>query len=236
MQRNYVRWYSPHLGRDMEFLWFGWSGRPVLMFPTSGGRFFENEDFNLVSAVADQVEAGQIQVICVDSIDRESWYNRAIHPHDRARRHEGYDRYLRYELIPYVQHRSQRGDLVTYGASFGAYHAANLAGRYPELISKAILFSGIYDLNRVTNGYMDELCYFHSPASYIGNIDWGGAQRLRQVQWIVATGEHDTLVDDNRGFAWLLEVKGIGCYSEIWPGVFGPDWPWWRANLGRFLP
>jgi esterase/lipase superfamily enzyme len=37
MYREYGRWFSPSLGRDMEFLWFGKFGRPVMIFPTSGG-------------------------------------------------------------------------------------------------------------------------------------------------------------------------------------------------------
>ena len=39
MRREYHSWVSPHLGRTMEFLWFGDRGYPVLLFPTSMGRF-----------------------------------------------------------------------------------------------------------------------------------------------------------------------------------------------------
>ena len=37
MNREYHKWYSPRLGRDMELLVFGHAGLPVLVFPTSGG-------------------------------------------------------------------------------------------------------------------------------------------------------------------------------------------------------
>ena len=43
MNREYHKWYSPHLGREMEFLLFGHAGRPILVFPTSMGRYFQNE-------------------------------------------------------------------------------------------------------------------------------------------------------------------------------------------------
>ena len=115
----------------MEFLWFGERGYPVLLFPTSMGRFWQNEDFGLTGALADKVDAGYIQLVCVDSVDTESWYNKNAPPAYRVRRHDDYDRYLRHELVPYIQHRSGRGDLGVCGASFGAYHAANFAGRYP---------------------------------------------------------------------------------------------------------
>lgn len=38
MNREYHKWYSDRLGREMEMLVFGYSGLPVLVFPTSGGR------------------------------------------------------------------------------------------------------------------------------------------------------------------------------------------------------
>ena len=39
MHREYQRWFSRTLGRDMEMLVFGHSGRPVIVFPTSMGTF-----------------------------------------------------------------------------------------------------------------------------------------------------------------------------------------------------
>ena len=84
MYREYVKWFSPSLGRDMEFLWFGKFGRPVLLFPTSGGRYFENEDMGLSGSLADKVDAGEIQLILVDTVNDEAWYNKSVHPAVRA--------------------------------------------------------------------------------------------------------------------------------------------------------
>ena len=61
MNREYHKWYSPRLGRDMELLVFGHAGLPVLVFPTSGGRFYEFEDRNMMSYVWGRVEAGELQ-------------------------------------------------------------------------------------------------------------------------------------------------------------------------------
>jgi len=44
MRRDYIKWYSPSLHRDMELLAFGERGFPVVVFPTSGGCFREYED------------------------------------------------------------------------------------------------------------------------------------------------------------------------------------------------
>src|ERR1035441_7747455 len=48
-QRQYIKWHSPSLHREMELLAFGYGGFPVVVFPTSGGRFFEYEDRGMVN-------------------------------------------------------------------------------------------------------------------------------------------------------------------------------------------
>jgi esterase/lipase superfamily enzyme len=235
MQRSYEAWVSPNLGRPMEFLWFGWSGYPVLMFPTSKGRFFQYEDMHLVAALSDKVEAGYLQLVCVDSVDAESWYDDAIPPALRGRRQDQYDAYLRDELVPYVRDRAKRADAGAFGCSFGGYHAANFAGRNPDVVSKAVCFSGIYDVKRFVDGTWDDSAYYNSPACYIENMDAEWTARLARIQWVVATGEFDSLVDDNRRFAALLSAKGIPNHTEIWPGVFGHDWPFWNEAVRRLL-
>ena len=49
MHREYHRWHSPSLGRDMELLIFGWGGARVLVFPTSMGRYYEWEDRGMMN-------------------------------------------------------------------------------------------------------------------------------------------------------------------------------------------
>jgi len=219
----------------MEFLWFGKFGRPVILFPTSAGRYYENEDFHLASSVSDKVNNGEIQLILPDTVNNESWYNKSVHPAVRAARHAQYDSYLRNELVPYIHNRAQRGDLVVYGASFGAYHASNFAARYPDVVSRAICFSGVYDIHSFLDGYWDENCYFHCPTAFIPNMDNEMAGKLARVGWVIATGEHDSLVQKNREFSELLSSKGIPNHFELWPGQFGHDWPWWREHLRRFV-
>ena len=63
MHRSYHRWYSRTLGRDMEMLLFGHAGAPVLVFPTSQGRFYEYEDRGMVGALAEHLEQGWIQLV-----------------------------------------------------------------------------------------------------------------------------------------------------------------------------
>jgi esterase/lipase superfamily enzyme len=122
-----------------------------------------------------------------------------------------------------------------YGASFGAYHAANFAARYPDVVSRSVCFSGVYDIHSFLDGYWDDNCYFHCPVSYIPNMDNELAGKVARVGWVIATGEHDSLAQKNREFSDMLSSKGVPNHFELWPGQFGHDWPWWREHLRRFV-
>ena len=44
----------------MELLVFGHAGLPVMVFPTSGGRFFEYEDRGMIAALSGKIDAGHV--------------------------------------------------------------------------------------------------------------------------------------------------------------------------------
>ena len=138
MYREYVKWWSPSLGRDMELIWYGHYGRPVLAFPTSLGSCTQNEDMGLLRSITDKLDAGEVQVCCVDAIDAECWYNDRAHPGWKAFRYTQFDRYLIDEVVPMIRQKAGREDLITFGASSGALHAVNFAGRHPEAVSRVI--------------------------------------------------------------------------------------------------
>ena len=132
MVREYHKGYSSRLGREMELLVFGHAGLPVVVFPTSCGRFFDFEDRGMVAALAAKIDAGQLQLFCVDSVDAESWYNRAAAPRWRIARHMRYEEYLINELVPLIRQQNPDPRLISLGCSFGGYHAVNIALRHPE--------------------------------------------------------------------------------------------------------
>src|SRR5580704_15148195 len=101
MNREYHKGYSNQLNRDMETLVFGHAGLPLIVFPTSMGRFFDYENRHMLDPVREKYESGQLQAFCVDSVDSESWYNKAVHPAQRAERHVQYDQYLVQEVVPF---------------------------------------------------------------------------------------------------------------------------------------
>ena len=53
MNERYIRWWTPYLSRDFEMLVFGnGGGLPLILFPTSFGRYYQNKDFGLIDSVA----------------------------------------------------------------------------------------------------------------------------------------------------------------------------------------
>ncbi len=236
MDRLQDKFQSRILSRTTEYLWFGRQGRPLVMFPTSGGRYWENEDQGLVQTLGDYVAEGRLQVCCIDSYNSETWNNQRIHPAERVQRHDAYDRFLSEEMFPMVAARAGRADTAVFGASMGGFHAVNFSARHPEQVKRCIALSGLFDSKRVLDGHWDDLCYFHSPMAFVPNMDAGWTRRLAQVEWVIATGEQDSLVEETRRFSGILRAKEIPVHSEIWPGVFGHDWPFWKQHLRRFLP
>jgi esterase/lipase superfamily enzyme len=139
MHREYHRWYSHRLNRDMELLVHGHAGAPVLVFPTSKGRYYEYEDRGMVAALGDFLEQGWFQLYCVDSIDGESFYNWWAAPFNRILRHLQYEDYLLNEVLPLIRTKNSNPFLIVHGCSFGAYHAVNLAFRHPYLFGRVLL-------------------------------------------------------------------------------------------------
>lgn len=219
----------------MDFYWYGDRGRPVILFPTSGGRHNENEDFGLVPALASKIDGGEIQVCCPDSVNRESWADDSLPPWEKLRRHELYDRFLSQEFFPFVARRAGREDPIVYGASLGGWQAVTFGARHPDQVGRVIALSGFFDIRRLLKNWWNETAYFYSPTDFVSNMDSGWVGRLSRVEWVIATGETDSLVEETRTFAGVLRRKGVPCHAEIWPGVFGHDWPFWKQHLPRFL-
>jgi esterase/lipase superfamily enzyme len=240
MNTEYHKWWSDHLNQDMELKVYGHAGKPVLVFPTQGGRFYEYEDFGMVEACREVIDAGKIQFFTVDSIDNQSWANWNIHPADRARRHEGYDQYITQEVIPFIRHHSQwKGKFLTTGCSMGAYHAPNFFFRHPDVFDGVIALSGILRLNLFIGDYMDENVYLNTPLVYLKNLtDEAYINAYRQSVIIICSGQgawEGPMLEDARELKAILDTKQVPCWVDIWGYDVNHDWPWWRRMMPFFL-
>ena len=154
MHEQHYQWQSPRLRRTFEMLVFGEEGYPLILFPTSMGRHYEHKERGLINALQWFIEKQLIRVYCPDSIDAHSWYNTHITPAERAQNHIAYDSMLRHEVLERVMHETGIRRVAVAGCSFGGYHAANFAFRYPEQVSYLFSLSGIFDIRSVGDRWM----------------------------------------------------------------------------------
>ena len=237
MHREYHVDDSGALGRRMERLVFGHAGLPVIVFPSSCGRFYEFEHFGMAEAVRDKIERGQIQLWCVDSVDSESWYATDVPGRWRIARHLQYERYILEELIPHIRYRTWRETVATLGCSFGGFHAVSMGLRHPDRISAVLSMSGAFDIvARMLRGHYDEDSYFTLPTHFLPNLgDSWQLDRMRGNTYILATGVHDQCWDDNERLGSIMREKGIPVRLDVWGDNTGHDWPWWKRMAQTYL-
>jgi esterase/lipase superfamily enzyme len=235
MKREYHRWHSASLGRDMELLVFGHAGARIVAFPTSMGRFYDWEDRGLVGGVLRHgLENGFIQLTCVDSVDAESWYAPRP-PAERVARHGQYDCYLLDEVLPLTRSLNANPFLIVTGASFGGYHAVNFALRHPQQVGRVLSMSGLCDIRRFADGYSDQNLYFNNPVDFMaGEHDALRLAALRQMDIILAVGRADSLCASNQRLSQILWSKNVWHALRVWDG-FAHDWPVWERMLQLYL-
>jgi esterase/lipase superfamily enzyme len=231
LKEEYFKWYSPTLGKDIEMLVYGHAGYPVIVFPSTMGRYYESKDFKLIDSAKWFLEQGLIQIYAIDSIDKDSWYNKSIHPADRVRNHIWYDKFIMDELVNSIRHEKGIAKVCVAGASFGGFHAANFAFRHPEAVSHMFSMSGAFSVNSFLDGYHDENVYFNNPVDYMpGNNN----PALWQMKIVLGVGEWDICLDANNRMHSILNSKGIEHWYDVrkWAEH---DWPLWRDMFPHYL-
>ena len=241
MDRRYMKLYSPAVGRDMEMLVFGHYGEPIIAFPSGGGRFFDFEDNGMIHAIAHLIEAGKIKVYCPDGIDRESWLAHGVDPHWRGYRHNAYQDYIVKDLVPTIEADCQSPGIkiALTGCSFGAYHSANFALKFPFLFHHAICMSGRYDMEEITGNSGSPEVYYNNPFAYVANLHGERLEHIRQhthLALICGQGAfEDKCLQETNHLADLLAEKRISHERDIWGHDVEHHWYWWRKQLAHHL-
>lgn len=77
--------------------------------------------------------------------------------------------------------------MMTTGCSMGAYHALNFFLQHPDVFTKVIALSGVYDARFfVGDYYNDDAIYQNSPVDYIWNQNDGWfIDRYRQAEIVL---------------------------------------------------
>ncbi|QTA80333.1 Putative esterase [Desulfonema limicola] len=244
MNIEYHKWKSPALNQDMELKVYGHSGKAMIVFPSSSGRFFDYENNGMVNACSQFIKQGRLKLFTVDSADSQSWFNHSISPRQRADRHDEYEHYILKEVAPFIHdHCADSGKIMATGCSMGAFHAANFFFRYPETFDTVIALSGLYGSRYVLGDYMDDHLYFYFPLIYLpGNNEPLYINHYRKGKIILCVGQGDwercgtyDCIGETQALKDILESKNIPCQAEFWGHDAAHDWLWWRKQINYFL-
>ena len=259
MNRQYRKWWSPALGRDMELFVFGDGGTPVLVFPTSMGRFYQWEDFGMVAHMAERIEQGWLQLWCVDSVDSESFYDKKKAPQERAQRPRpqleglaGLEETVveRLPALALAEQIGQPREVAVVVAARVERHLhqrpALVAGRHRQgAVGEAGLPLLADELERAQPrqvvrdaGLGDPLHYSGRTQGLLAFLPYLDDERylapLRATEIVIASGHDDRNVDDSRRLAAILQEKGVPASLHIWDG-WAHDWPYWKEMVDVFL-
>lgn len=241
MNIEYHQHYSSHLNRNMELKRYGHDGKVIIVFPSSGGRFYEYEDFKMIEAIAHYIEKGAIQVFSIDSIDNESWLAQHHDLDHKSYMAEQFEQYLITEFIPFVKHQSDNfGPFMATGCSMGAYHAVNMALKHPDVFDQVVALSGIYDARFFVGEYYGHpKVYANSPVDYLWQLedDWF-LERMRKNKYIIAVGQgqfEEPSIKDTKALEAAFQFKHIDAWFDYWGHDVKHDWEWWRNQMPYFL-
>lgn len=241
MHVEYHDYYSYRLGRNMAFKIYGHAGKPIIVFPSSGGRFYEYEDFQMIDSIAWFIDQGLVRVYTPDSIDAETWLATDKWAGDKARYHNAYDQYIVEEFVPYIRLQSGwKYQMMVTGCSMGAYHSANFFFKHPDVFDTLIALSGIYDARFfVGDNISDTDVYFNSPVDYLKDLnDTHYLDRIKEGNIIVCTGQGDFEADslrDTQHLQAVLNEKGIPAWVDYWGQDVKHDWEWWKIQMPYYL-
>jgi hypothetical protein len=136
------------IDRGMTIVQYGNYGRPVLVFPSEAGRAWDFENNGMLEAIGNLINDGRVKLYCVDSLDVDTWADKALPLEERALRHEVYTRWLTHHVVPHIHSdTSPAAELITLGCSLGAYHAVHFSMQRADLAPLSIGLSGNYDVS-----------------------------------------------------------------------------------------
>lgn len=239
MNREIKSWFSPSLNKDMEVAVYGHFGFALLMIPTAASGYLEYEQKGLIDSISSYINAGKVKVYCINSINSESWMNPYMHGYDKAIRHQAFNDYVIKEVVPFINHSSgAETPIITAGASMGAFHAANLFFKHPDILKGVIGMSGCYDLSVYTDGYYDDNVYFNSPVHYLPqlNAEWhlNLYRESRHIHFVTGSGAYER-PEYSQHISSILNSKSVPNELDIWGADMPHDWWVWQRMLPYYL-
>ncbi len=233
------RWYSQRVQQHVTVARWGHYGVPVLWFATAGGDAEEPERFLLVKVLEPLIEAGRIKLYSCDSVAGRAWTTGEGSARHRSWLQNQFDGFIYHEVVSAIRQDCEGTvpEIITAGASIGAFNALAAVCRHPDVFSRAISMSGTYDLSGWLEGDWNDDFYFSSPIHFLPDLEEGPQlEALRRRFLLMPTGEgrwEDPA--ESWRMAEVLGSKGIPNRVDSWGTQWDHDWPTWREMLPRYL-
>lgn len=245
MKRRHEMIESTAMGRRVHVWCFGHWGVPVLVFPTAAGFAHEWDRQGMVDALAPLIQGGKIKLYCPESNVSQTLTDKETHPALRMKKHLIYEQFILNDLVPAIRKDCNSDDIriATAGASLGAFYAANLALKQPEIFHFALCLSGRYDLTHFTSGFSNSDVYFNNPMAYASNMEGEYLERVQQhtrLALVCGQGKwEEGCIEETHALANILAAKKIPHHRDIWGHDVSHDWVWWQRqtvfHLGNAL-
>ncbi|HVH44882.1 MAG TPA: alpha/beta hydrolase-fold protein [Labilithrix sp.] len=231
-------WYSSRLQCDTTLARWGYSGQPVLVFPTAGGDAEEIERFKMIEVLEPLLSAGRIKIYSCDSVAGRVFFDKQHSVEHRMYITHQFHQYVKHEVVPAIRTDCKTPDipLWTTGASIGAFHAVAVTCRFPDLFHRALGMSGSYDILRFIDR-PEPTDYFHvsSPLHFLPHLAGRHLDVLRTRYIHLASGEGKwENIGESFRMGKVLGDMGIPNWVESWGNV-DHDWVTWRAKLPKYL-
>jgi esterase/lipase superfamily enzyme len=237
-KKDVFRWYSPRLERDVQLVRWGEYGTPVLLFPTAGGDAEEVERFHLIGALEPLINAGRVKIYSTDSIAGKAWISGEHSGQFCSKLQNLFDLFIYEEVTGAIRKDCESKDIeiVTAGASIGAFNAVATVCRHPDAYKLAIAMSGTFDLSKYLEGRFNQDFYFSSPLHYLPDLSGSLLEALQRRLIILPTGEGDY---EDIGESWrlarILGAKGVPNRVDPWGQSYHHNWVTWREMLPKYL-
>lgn len=231
-------WRSRELDEDTQIVRWGNYGVPLLLFPTAGGDAEEVERFYLIRLLAPFIHEGRLKVYSVDSINGRTWIQNPSVPH-RMWLQQQYDKFIANEVAPLIRSdcNDDQIEIMTAGASIGAFNSLISICRHPEIFSRAICLSGTYDIQKWLEGQWFDEFHHQSPLLFVPGLPEGDQlDQLRSRFVLLATGEGENEAPDE---SWMvadaLGQRNIPNRVDVWDATWKHDWTTWREMLPKYV-
>jgi len=170
-------------------------------------------------------------------VQSDSFSNKGAHPFHRSWLQAQYDDYVASEVFPFIDSVCQTPGIpiTTYGASLGAYHAANTLFKHPDHVKRCYALSGVYDIRDSMTG-----CTTTTSTSIIGRL-YGQPERSLFLHQLASCDIH---LATGCG-PWETAGRPTEClrcsraantsYLDDWGPKGGHEWPYWHHQMWEYV-